>query len=62
MSKVTTMTDVPLVDSGEGEVLPAAVLAGADSRRAWAQGLVERARSEGVSLTGEDRLVDLDGS
>ncbi len=28
-----------------------------DSRRAWAQALVERARSEGVALTGEDGLL-----
>jgi transposase-like protein len=33
--------------------LPAEV----DPRRAWAQALVERARSEGVALTGEDGLL-----
>jgi hypothetical protein len=56
MSKATTATDGPFVDGGEGEVLPAE-LAGPDSRRAWAQELVDRARSEGVSLTGEDGLL-----
>jgi putative transposase len=56
MSKATTTTDGPFVDGGEGEVLPAE-LAGADSRRAWAQELVDRARSEGVALTGEDGLL-----
>jgi hypothetical protein len=56
MSKGTT-TGVPS-DVGESEVLAAEVLpAGADSRRAWAQALVERARSEGVALTGEDGLL-----
>ncbi len=52
MSKATTATDV-LSGEGEGEVLPAE-LPGPDSRQAWAQELVDRARSEGVSLTGED--------
>jgi transposase-like protein len=56
MSKATTTTDGPFVDGGGGEVLPAE-LAGADSRRAWAQELVDRARSEGVALTGEDGLL-----
>lgn len=31
--------------------------AGTDSRRAWAQALADRARSEGVSLTEEDGLL-----
>jgi len=45
-------------ENGESEVLAAAGLpAEADPRRAWAQALVERARSEGVSLTGEDGLL-----
>jgi putative transposase len=58
MSNATTTSAVPSVDGGEGEVLPAAVpLGGADSRRAWAQALVDRARSEGVALTGEDGLL-----
>jgi transposase-like protein len=52
MSNATTAAS----EGGEGEVLPAE-LAGADSRRAWAQELVDRARSEGVSLTGEDGLL-----
>lgn len=56
MSKGTTTSAVP-VEGGESEVLPAAVPAGADSRRAWAQALVDRARSEGVALTGEDGLL-----
>src|ERR1700729_2798009 len=56
MSKATTTTGVPSVDGGENDVLPAE-LAGADSKRAWAQALVDRARSEGVSLTGEDGLL-----
>ncbi len=55
MSNATTTTGVPS-DDGEGEVL-SAELAGTDSRRAWAQALVDRARSEGVSLTGEDGLL-----
>jgi putative transposase len=59
MSNAKT-TGAPLVDGGESEVLPAAVpAAGADSRRAWAQELVDRARSEGVALTGEDGLLTL---
>jgi putative transposase len=55
MSNATRTTGVPS-DDGEGEVLPAG-LAGTDSRREWAQQLVDRARSEGVSLTGEDGLL-----
>jgi transposase-like protein len=39
-----------------GEVLPA-VSAGPDSMRAWAQALVDRARGEGVALTGEEGLL-----
>lgn len=43
---------------GESEVLSAAGLpAEVDAKRAWAQALVERARSEGVALTGEDGLL-----
>lgn len=53
MSNATTTTP----ESGDGEVLPAVAPAGADSRRAWAQALVDRARSEGVALTGEDGLL-----
>jgi putative transposase len=50
------MTTVP--EGSESEVPPAAgVPAEVDSKRAWAQALVERARSEGVSLTGEDGLL-----
>lgn len=56
MSKATTSTGVPF-DVGESEVLPAEVPASTDSRRAWAQALVDRARSEGVALTGEDGLL-----
>jgi putative transposase len=52
MSNATTTAS----ESGESEVLPVE-LAGTDSRRAWAQALVDRARSEGVSLTGEDGLL-----
>lgn len=48
MSNVTTTT----AEGGDGVVLPAVAPAGADSRRAWAQALVDRARSEGVALTG----------
>jgi transposase-like protein len=45
-------------ESGESEVLSAAGLsAEVDAKRAWAQALVEGARSEGVSLTGEDGLL-----
>lgn len=55
MSKGMTSSVSP-VDSGESEVL-AAELAGSDSRRVWAQALVDRARSEGVALTGEDGLL-----
>ncbi|MGE5700875.1 MAG: IS256 family transposase [Arthrospira platensis] len=44
--------------ASESEVLAAAGLpAEVDPRRAWAQALVERARSEGVALTGEDGLL-----
>lgn len=54
MSNATTTTS----EGGEGEVLAAAgPAAEVDPRRAWAQALVERARSEGVSLTGEDGLL-----
>ncbi len=52
MSNATTAVS----EGGEGEVLPAE-LAGTDSRRAWAQELVDRARSEVVALTGEDGLL-----
>jgi putative transposase len=55
MSKGTTATEVS-VDGGESEALGVAV-PGGDSRRAWAQALVDRARSEGVALTGEDGLL-----
>jgi putative transposase len=45
-------------ESSEGEVLAAAgPPTEVDPRRAWAQALVERARSEGVALTGEDGLL-----
>jgi putative transposase len=55
MSNATTTT---ASENDESEVLAAAGLpAEADPRRAWAQALVERARSEGVSLTGEDGLL-----
>jgi transposase-like protein len=37
--------------------LPASVPVGSDARRVWAQALVDRARSEGVALTGEDGLL-----
>jgi hypothetical protein len=37
-------------EGGESDVLPAAVPTGGDARRAWAQALVDRARSEGVAL------------
>jgi len=58
MSKGTTTTVESSFDGGgESEVLPAAVPAGSDARRAWAQALVDRARSEGVALTGEDGLL-----
>jgi len=58
MSKVTTTTGEPPFDGGgEGGVLPATVPAGSDARRAWAQALVDRARSEGVALTGQDGLL-----
>jgi putative transposase len=57
MSKGTMMGAVPSTEGAEGEVLPAAVPASADARRAWAQALVDRARSEGVALTGEDGLL-----
>jgi putative transposase len=54
MSNATTTT----LEGNESEVLPAAGLPGeVDSRRVWAQALVERARSEGVALTGEDGLL-----
>jgi transposase-like protein len=52
MSNATTVAS----EGGEGEAaggLPAEV----DSKRAWAQALVDRARSEGVALTGEDGLL-----
>jgi len=55
MSKGTTTT-AAAVEDGESEVLPAAVPE-VDSRRAWAQALVDRARSEGVALTGEEGLL-----
>lgn len=54
MSNATTT--VP-VDGGESETLPAVPPAEGDARRAWAQALVERARSEGVALTGDDGLL-----
>jgi putative transposase len=55
MSNATTTT---ASENGESEVLAAAGLpAEADTRRAWTQALVERARSEGVALTGEDGLL-----
>jgi putative transposase len=54
MSNATTTAP----EGSESEVPPAAGLpAEVDSKRAWAQALVERARSEGVALTGEDGLL-----
>jgi transposase-like protein len=54
MSNTTTAAPV----SSESEVLAAAgPPAEVDPRRAWMQALVERARSEGVTLTGEDGLL-----
>lgn len=56
---MSNATRVTASEDGESEVLAAAGLpvAEVDPRRAWAQALVERARSEGVSLTGEDGLL-----
>jgi putative transposase len=54
MSNATTTASV---ESGESETLAAGLPAEVDARRAWAQALVDRARSEGVSLTGEDGLL-----
>lgn len=56
MNNATSTAGVPS-DDGESEVLLPAELAGTDSRRVWAQALVDRARSEGVALTGEDGLL-----
>jgi putative transposase len=54
MSNATTTAP----ESGESEVLAAAGLPGeGDPRRAWALELVDRARREGVALTGEDGLL-----
>lgn len=53
MSNATTTAP----ESGESETLAAGPPAEVDPRRAWAQALVERARSEGVALTGEDGLL-----
>lgn len=45
-------------EGGESEVLSVAGLpVEGDSKRAWAHALVDRARSEGVALTGEDGLL-----
>lgn len=57
MSNAMGSTAGPSVDGGEGGVLPASVPVGVDARWAWAQALVDRARSEGVALTGEDGLL-----
>jgi putative transposase len=55
---MSNATSAVPVDGGESEVLPAAgPPAEVDSRRAWALELVDRARSEGVALTGEDGLL-----
>jgi transposase-like protein len=53
------MSNATRTTASEGEVLAAAGLPAGevDPRRAWAQALVERARSEGVALTGEDGLL-----
>jgi putative transposase len=53
MSNATTTAP----ESSESEVLAAGLPAEGDAKRAWAQALVERARSEGVALTGEDGLL-----
>jgi putative transposase len=53
MSNATTTAS----ESSESEVLAAGLPAEGDAKRAWAQALVERARSEGVALTGEDGLL-----
>jgi hypothetical protein len=46
------------VDGGEQESgAPAAAAFEADGPRGWAEALVDRARSEGVALTGEDGLL-----
>ncbi len=50
-------TTVALVDGGEETGAPAAVAFEADGLRGWAEALVDRARSEGVSLTGEGGLL-----
>jgi hypothetical protein len=51
------------VDGGEEESgAPAAEAFEADGLRGWAEALVDRARSEGVALTGEGRVADLNGS
>ena len=55
MSKATTAA--PGGSESEGVLGAAGLPAEVDSKRAWAQALVERARSEGVALTGEDGLL-----
>jgi hypothetical protein len=54
-------TTAASVDEGDNETTtgaPLAVPAETDGRmRAWAEALVDRARSEGVALTGEDGLL-----
>lgn len=46
-----------LPDGSDGELLPGPPAGGPAPMREWAQDLVERAREEGVDLTGEGGLL-----
>jgi hypothetical protein len=54
---MSNATSAAPVEGGESEVPVAGLPAEVDAKRAWAQALVERARSEGVALTGEEGLL-----
>ncbi len=54
MSNATTAASV---DEGDDGTAAAPPLVESDGMRAWAEALVDRARTEGVALTGEDGLL-----
>ncbi len=58
MSDATTTASVDVGDDGAAAAPPPLLVAvESDGMRAWAEALVDRARSEGVALTGEDGLL-----
>jgi hypothetical protein len=57
MSNATTAASVDEGDDGTAAAPSLLVPVESDGMRAWTEALVDRARSEGVALSGEDGLL-----